>query len=154
MDDEGVYGPEFHRLGFGEAVEKGLLTDYKVLVMTVDESAAADVMARTGRQEINLTLASAMIGAWNGLAKRSGELQGKKGGFDEDAEPMRRTVAFARDIKTSKEIAESFPALISNFQDMLREKAVLNDVSLHNVDLHVEGTTSTSTLRRSMSTAA
>ena len=138
MDDEGVYGPEFHRLGFGEAVEKGLLTDYKVLVMTVDESAAADVMARTGRQEINLTLASAMIGAWNGLAKRSGELQGKKGGFDEDAEPMRRTVAFARDIKTSKEIAESFPALISNFQDMLREKAVLNDVSLLNVDLQVE----------------
>ncbi|MEX3528130.1 DEAD/DEAH box helicase [Corynebacterium xerosis] len=138
MDDEGVYGPEFHRLGFGEAVEKGLLTDYKVLVMTVDESAAADVMARTGRQEINLTLASAMIGAWNGLAKRSGELQGKKCGFDEDAEPMRRTVAFARDIKTSKEIAESFPALISNFQDMLREKAVRNDVSLHNVDLHVE----------------
>ena len=138
MDDEGVYGPEFHRLGFGEAVEKGLLTDYKVLVMTVDESAAADVMARTGRQEINLTLASAMIGAWNGLAKRSGELQGKKGGFDENAEPMRRTVAFARDIKTSKEIAESFPALIRNFQDMLREKAVLNDVSLLNVDLQVE----------------
>ena len=138
MDDEGVYGPEFHRLGFGEAVEKGLLTDYKVLVMTVDESAAADVMARTARQEINLTLASAMIGAWNGLAKRSGELQGKKGGFEENAEPMRRTVAFARDIKTSKEIAESFPALIRNFQDMLRERAVLNDVSLLNVDLQVE----------------
>ncbi len=36
-----VYGPEFHRLGFGEAVEQGLLTDYKVLVLTVDESHVA-----------------------------------------------------------------------------------------------------------------
>ncbi|MGE3659548.1 MAG: hypothetical protein AB7G47_22570, partial [Mycolicibacterium sp.] len=37
MDDEALYGPTFHRLGFGEAVERGLLTDYKVLVLTVDE---------------------------------------------------------------------------------------------------------------------
>ena len=27
MDDEALYGPELHRLGFGEAVEQGLLTD-------------------------------------------------------------------------------------------------------------------------------
>ncbi|MFI5009900.1 MAG: DEAD/DEAH box helicase family protein, partial [Solirubrobacterales bacterium] len=38
MDDEALYGPEFHRLGFGEAVEQRLLTDYKVLILTVDES--------------------------------------------------------------------------------------------------------------------
>lgn len=138
MDDEAIYGPEFYRLGFGEAVEKGLLTDYKVLVMTVDESVAADAMARSGGEPINLTLASAMIGAWNGLAKRSGSLQGKKGGFDEGAEPMRRTVAFARDIKTSKQIAESYPALIDNYRLLLEEKSALNDVSLHNIDLHVE----------------
>ena len=78
MDDEGIYGPEFYRLGFGEAVDKGLLTDYKVLVMTVDESVAAEAIARSDDNQINLTTASAMIGAWNGLAKRSGELQGKK----------------------------------------------------------------------------
>lgn len=137
MDDEAIYGPEFHRLGFGEAVEKGLLTDYKVLVMTVDESVAAEAMARGAGQEINLTLASAMIGAWNGLAKRSGALQGKKGGFDQDAEPMRRTVAFARDIKTSKQIAESYPLLIDNYQQSLKEKAALNDISTQNIDLHV-----------------
>ncbi|CAB0495274.1 helicase [Corynebacterium diphtheriae] len=137
MDDEAIYGPEFHRLGFGEAVEKGLLTDYKVLIMTVDESVAAEAMARGTGQEINLTLASAMIGAWNGLAKRSGALQGKKGGFDEGSEPMRRAVAFARDIKTSKQIAESYPLLISNYQQSLKKKAALNDVSLHNIDLRV-----------------
>ena len=29
MDDEDVFGPEFYRLGFGEAVGLGMLTDYK-----------------------------------------------------------------------------------------------------------------------------
>lgn len=144
MDDEAIYGPEFYRLGFGEAVEKGLLTDYKVLVMTVDESVAADAMARSQNSQINLTLASAMIGAWNGLAKRSGSLQGKKGGFDEDAAPMQRAVAFARDIKTSQAIADSYPQLVNMHRELLEEKAVLNDVSLHNVDVsisaqHVDG---------------
>lgn len=93
---------------------------------------------------MNLTTASAKIGAWNALAKRSGKLQGHKGGFDENAAPMRRTVAFAKDIKTSKLIADTFPGLIAGHQETLREAAVLNDVSLHNVDLsvsaqHVDG---------------
>ena len=147
MDDEAVYGPEFHRLGFGDAVEMGLLTDYKVLVMTVDESVAADAMARfTGGsgQELTLSLASAMIGAWNGVAKRSGKEQGTSSGFAVDAEPMRRTVAFAKDIKTSKEITETYPALIRNYQSLLLEASAVNDISLHNVDLriaaqHVDG---------------
>ncbi|MDY3127196.1 MAG: DEAD/DEAH box helicase family protein [Corynebacterium sp.] len=137
MDDEAIYGPEFHSLGFGEAVEKGLLTDYRVLVMTVDEDVAADAMARHTQEGMNLTTASAMIGAWNGLAKRSGKLQGQKGGFDENATAMKRTVAFAKDIKTSKLIAEYYPSLISSHQQILREHAALNDVSLHNVDLEV-----------------
>ena len=137
MDDEAIYGPEFYRLGFGEAVDKGLLTDYKVLVMTVDESVAAQAMAHSENNQVNLSLASAMIGAWNGLAKRSGDLQGKKGGFEEDAQPMQRAVAFAKDIKTSQLIAETYPSLIGTHQELLKEKAVLNDVSLTNVDLHV-----------------
>lgn len=145
MDDEAIYGPEFHRLGFGEAVDKGLLTDYRVLVMTVDEDIAAEAMARSTQEGMNLTTASAMIGAWNALAKRSGKLQGQKGGFEENAAPMRRTVAFAKDIKTSKLIAETYPGLIASHQETLREHAALSDLSLHNVDLsvavqHVDGT--------------
>jgi len=137
MDDEGIYGPEFYRLGFGEAVDKDLLTDYKVLVMTVDESVAAEAMARSDDNQINLTTASAMIGAWNGLAKRSGELQGKKGGFEENAQAMQRAVAFAKDIKSSQLIADTYPSLIATHQELLKDKAVLNDVSLTNVDLRV-----------------
>ena len=37
MDEEWLYDEEIHRLGFGQAVTVGLLTDYKVLVMTISE---------------------------------------------------------------------------------------------------------------------
>ncbi|QPK78783.1 DEAD/DEAH box helicase [Corynebacterium lizhenjunii] len=144
MDDEAIYGPEFHRLGFGEAVEADLLTDYKVLVMTVDEDVTAGAMADMKDHSLNLSLASAMIGAWNGLAKRSGKEQGTKSGFEVDAVPMRRSVAFAKDIKTSKEIAENYPKLISAYQHSLHKAAALSDVSLLNANLeascqHVDG---------------
>ncbi|AZA14354.1 DEAD/DEAH box helicase [Corynebacterium choanae] len=133
MDDEAIYGPEFHRLGFGEAVEKGLLTDYKVLVMTVDEDVAADALAR-GSQEVNLSQASAMIGAWTALAKRSGKNQGSKDGFEHGAAPMRRTVAFAKDIATSRSIVADFPALIAQHQLALAEDI---DADHHNIDVRV-----------------
>lgn len=142
MDDEGIYGPEFHRLGFGEAVDKGLLTDYKVLVMTVDEDVAADAMAAAPGQEVNLTTASAMIGAWNALAKRSGKLQGQKDGFEVNAAPMRRTVAFAKDIKASKQIAESFPSLVAAHKEQLtsHENLDAQNANLEVVAQHVDGT--------------
>ena len=35
MDDNAIYGEEIYRIGFGEAVERDLLTDYKVLILTL-----------------------------------------------------------------------------------------------------------------------
>ena len=37
MDNEDIYGKEFHRLSFSDAIDQHLLTDYKVLVLTVNE---------------------------------------------------------------------------------------------------------------------
>jgi predicted helicase len=36
MDDERVFGPVLHRLTFGEAIERDLLSDYQVVVVGVD----------------------------------------------------------------------------------------------------------------------
>ena len=36
MDDESVFGPVLHRLTFGEAIERDLLSDYQVVVVGVD----------------------------------------------------------------------------------------------------------------------
>ncbi len=110
MGDETTYGPEFHRLGFGEAVEQDLLTDYKVLVLAVDEEYVAgnfqSAMAQGG--EIQLGDAAKLIGCWNGLAKN----YGPEHSDGEDRSPMRRAVAFAKDIRSSKAATEAFPALV------------------------------------------
>src|SRR5690606_4607711 len=37
MDDPKMYGEEIYRIGFGEAVDKNLLTDYKVLILTLSD---------------------------------------------------------------------------------------------------------------------
>jgi len=126
MDDEAVFGPEFHRLGFGEAVEKDLLTDYKVLILTVDERhIARSLQAQVADEnnEINLDDAVKIVGCWNGLAKRSGQtLDGT--GFGTDTAPMRRAVAFSGSIKASKKLTDTFTEVIDGYpnadEDVLR----------------------------------
>ncbi|MCF7547150.1 DEAD/DEAH box helicase [Pseudonocardia sp. WMMC193] len=148
MDDEAVYGPEFHRLSFGEAVERGLLTDYKVLVLTVDEElVAAPLQAQFAGSggELRLDDATKIVGCWNGLAKRAGRAPDGSG-FPTGALPMRRAVAFAQDIASSKKVAELFPRVVDAYRDLLAESE--NDgseVNTTNVDLscevdHVDGT--------------
>ncbi|WP_235737741.1 DEAD/DEAH box helicase [Nocardioides alcanivorans] len=115
MGDETIYGPEFHRLGFGDAVEIGRLTDYKVLVLAVDEQYVADnfqqAMAESG--EIKLDDAAKLIGCWNGLAKNFGptDALGHDTGTVNRA-PMRTAVAFAKDIRSSKAATAAFPPLV------------------------------------------
>jgi len=36
MDDRSVFGPVLHRLTFGDAIERELLSDYQVVVVGVD----------------------------------------------------------------------------------------------------------------------
>lgn len=121
MDDESIYGPEFHRLSFGDAVERGLLADYKVLVLTIDESVIAPGLQQqvaAHGSELTLDDASKLVGCWNGLAKRAGTAPDGSG-FAAGEAPMRRAVAFARDIKTSKQVAEMFPTVVTKYQELL-----------------------------------
>jgi len=94
MDDMDTFGPVFYRIGFGEAVEKGLLTDYKVLVLGVSESQIATSFQNLLADESNelaIDDVAKLVGCWNGLAKRrSGELEAS---FGDDIEPLKRAVA-------------------------------------------------------------
>src|SRR5688572_7749493 len=46
MDDEAEFGPVFHRLSFGEAIERDLLSDYQVVVVGVDDATYASYAER------------------------------------------------------------------------------------------------------------
>ncbi|WP_418345859.1 DEAD/DEAH box helicase [Rhodococcus pyridinivorans] len=121
MDDEDLFGPEFHRLSFGEAVDRGLLTDYKVIVLTVDESVMAGPLQDQlsgDHSELRLDDASRIIGCWNGLAKRAGQTP-DGASFAPGEAPMRRAVAFAKDIAASTQLAEVFPSVVDSYRDLL-----------------------------------
>lgn len=104
MDDEAVFGPEFHRLGFGEAVERDLLTDYRVLVLAVSEDAVATEFQQQfadNNNELNIDDAARVTGIYKALSK-----SGVDGLADNDRAPMRRAVAFSRSILDSERVVK------------------------------------------------
>ena len=136
MDDPATFGPVFHRLGFGEAVEKDLLTDYKVMVLMVSEdqmAAPLQEMLASENHELPLDDAAKIIGCWNGLAKRTRKAKDHPG-FPAGAVPMKRAVAFLANIKSSKRVAEVFPQLVETAEGIGSRDTLVVEAE------HVDGT--------------
>ncbi len=116
MDDEALYGKEIHRLGFGQAVEQGLLADYKVLVLTLNDrdiSPSVQRMVANRDQTINADDAAKLIGCINALSK---QIVGDDGIIKQlDPRPMKRAVAFCQTINVSKGIASNFNDVSENY---------------------------------------
>ena len=106
------YGEEFHRLTFNDAVDQGLLADYKVLVLTVSEedipeSIRTNIKTQYNKAkekekltELNFDDATKLIGCINGLSKR---IKGDEGiTKQQDPLMMKRAVAFCQTINPSK----------------------------------------------------
>ena len=141
MDDVSLYGDEIYRIGFGEAVEKQLLTDYKVLILAVGDKditpALRDVITNEDGT-ITVDDASKFVGCINALSKR---VLGDEGLIKAaDPLPMRRAVAFCSTIKASKATARVFTDCKSAYMEDVsaEDKAQMVDV----VAEHVDGTMS------------
>jgi predicted helicase len=137
MSDETLFGPEFYRLGFGEAVERGLLTDYRVLILNVDETALSSTLQSQLSEdgELKIDDAAKIVGCWNGLSKRTGHTPEGEG-FKPGEAPMRRAVAFARSIDESKQIRDKFPAVVDGVNVGRDERG---EARLHCEVEHVDG---------------
>ncbi|WP_422473404.1 type ISP restriction/modification enzyme [Endozoicomonas sp. ALB032] len=145
MDDEDLYGPELYRLGFGKAVEKDLLTEYKVLIVAVEEEKMANLVNNYNAfkvaddKAIDMKLATKIIGSWKGLSKQGLVMvdeAGEQEDLTEDTAPMRRAVAFSRSIKDSKQTTDIFAKLVETYQNSYRNV----DNSMVNCELdHVDG---------------
>lgn len=133
MDDSTLYGEEFYRLNFGEAVSKNLLTDYKVLVLAVSEDHVSKQLQKllTKDGELNLDDATKIVGCYNGLRKRSSN----PADFVVDSKPMKSAVAFSRSISDSKKFAEMFETVVSTLNTEANER----DALVAEAD-HVDGT--------------
>lgn len=78
MNDVTLYGEELYTLPFSRAVRENLLTDYKVLVLCVDEQYAGGLVQKSlvadgdepGEGQLKLDDAVRLVGCYNGLRKR------------------------------------------------------------------------------------
>nr|WP_310572687.1 type ISP restriction/modification enzyme [Lacticaseibacillus paracasei] len=121
MDDKDLYGDEIYRLGFGDAVSQGILTDYKVEVLAVDEAVVQRDMQDSLATEngLNIDDIGKIIGVWNAMMKRE-SFSNKTTGA-----PMQRAIAFASVIDNqrghgagkvgSKQIAHEFSHVVNEY---------------------------------------
>ncbi len=136
MDDETLYGPTFFTRGFSWAVENGMLTDYKVIVLAMDETVVSrSVQSRLAEDnELKLDDATKIIGCYKALQKH-----GDNAEFAVDADPMRRAIAFCKDIRSSKLIAREFAAVVDEYNGTSVLDDETEDMLSCEVE-HVDGT--------------
>jgi predicted helicase len=135
MDDEKIYGKELHVLNFGDAIDKKLLTDYKVIVLALNEDEIGkDIQNQLSDKEGGLKLDDAikMIGCYKALSK-----VGIANSEGENA--MQRAVSFCRDIKSSTLFTNQFSAVVNTYIDNDKNKKDKNNKSLECKLQHVDG---------------
>jgi predicted helicase len=102
MDDGSRFGPVFHRLGFAEAIERELLTDYQVVVVGVDDATYLD-WAQRGRF---VTIDGTKVTDARTLAGQIGLAKAMRR-YD-----LRRTISFHSRVSGARQFASSMPQLI------------------------------------------
>ena len=112
MDNEEHYGKVLYYLGFSSAVSQGLLSDYKVVILGVDEQIAPIIQATIapGKQKKELPLVdpAKIIGCWNALA----------GKYDDGRKPiLHRAVAFTTSIKQSETFKSQFTQIVADYRN-------------------------------------
>ena len=119
MDDEAVYGPILYDMKFGEAVDRGLLSDYHVVVIGYDQ--AQVVSAHNSYvTERGATISTEewiqMIGCWDALAdpETNGPDRNRPAGIvnPDAAKICRRAIAFSNTILSSKNVAEHWSQIV------------------------------------------
>lgn len=112
MDDEELYGKVFYRLGFGDAISHDILTDYKLMVLAVDETVVQKDMQKSlsdPENGLNIDDVGRIIGVWNGMIKRESFTDKVSG------EPMKRAIAFSRTIDDSKRLSDQFENVVNDY---------------------------------------
>ncbi|MDD6087700.1 MAG: DEAD/DEAH box helicase family protein [Desulfovibrionaceae bacterium] len=139
MDDTSIYGEEFHRVGFSYAVQHGLLTDYKVLVLTVgSENELPEELRRQtadpSNKELNFDFVTRIFGCINGLSKNI--VGDSHVTWDTDPRIMKRALAFCPNINkkgdasSSVNTARQFPLVSERVWEATPEKDRTNLVKV------------------------
>lgn len=151
MDDESIYGPTAYQIKFGEAVERGLLTDYKVVVLTVMEDAIGERIAAYDDEGVDAASLDPedigkIIGCWKGLVDHGEAAPEDATGLGDmlvvddmdtlatHAKPLRRAVGFCSTINASKTICEAFNKIVEGYAADAAEEGYGLECELRHVD--------------------
>ena len=81
IDDPTKYGETLHTITFSEAVAQGLLVDYKVIVLAIEESHVnrrlQDLLKNEDNQK-KVDDAARIVGCWKALSKQGLTLDGRE----------------------------------------------------------------------------
>lgn len=149
MDDEKLYGKELFVINFSEAVQKGLLVDYKVIVLSIDEdhvNRRLQDLLKSDDNELKVDDAAKIIGCWKALSKQGSQLD-----ILDDPNPMQRAVAFCQVIEpaskgkstthkvSSKTIANMFQGVVEAYQAQEQDLANNRALQLTCEAEHIDG---------------
>ncbi|WP_375682156.1 DEAD/DEAH box helicase family protein, partial [Bartonella sp. CE47NXGY] len=124
MDNEKLYGKQLYTYNFSRALEDKLLSPCKVIILVVNEeevSQSIQHLITDKNYELILDDRTKINGCYRALTKMDLKLD-----LEDDPKPMRRALAFCKDIETSKRICkrfkkekvqESLRALHKNYKD-------------------------------------
>ena len=111
MDDKDIYGEEFFYIGFGDAIKKNLLSDYKVIVLNIGKqnipAAVQNALSKNGK--LDFADSAKIVGCLNAIFKKS--ISNAELIVPSDPAPMKKAVAFCTKIETSKNVANAFNEL-------------------------------------------
>ena len=102
MDDTTVFGPVLHRLSFNQAITDGLLTDYQVVVVLVDDARIHELIEERYLVETDTGLAddAKTLAGYVGVAKAIRDHN------------LSRTITFHSFVNTAKKFANTLPDVI------------------------------------------
>ena len=110
MGDYGVYGPKLHRLPFAKAVEHGMLSDYRVIVLGVSEASVTPGLRRR-LEDLGTSTKRKQAPSTNDMTRMLGVSLAVNGVTEGNAleQPgkLPRTIAFANSILRSKWYADA-----------------------------------------------
>ncbi len=117
MDDEELYGKNLYTYTFSKALKDKLLTPYKVIVLAVDEAiinATIQKRLKDKNSELILDDTTKIIGCYKALS----QIEKKE---EDDIKPMRRSLAFCKNINTSQLVSEIFNDAIDEYHKFVPE---------------------------------
>ena len=129
MDDPEVYGPELYRMSFGDAVEGGHLTDYKVLVIAVAENPvldAYDSIVIDDERPFSIQEAVRFAGCWDGLADPTTTTpEGRVTGAASPRGAAKRVIAFTNRIRNSQLVERYWNPVINAVASAVHGRAAV-----------------------------